>query len=269
MKSVLLHIYDDTALETRLQAALSLSRAFGSHITCLQALPFDDYLRNDPLVLAILPEAFSRRMAERRNALAARIGQRLSDEGARWDWTDVNSTMSKALISASVLSDIVIISQAERALMKDEPRPLAASVAIGGRAPVLVTPQHSNGLNLKAPAVIAWNGTPEAAAALRAALPILRLASKVYLLEVDGRSSPYPREIAVRYLSAHGVGAEILQRTAGGTSVSEVIRAGAVELCAGTLVMGAYGHSRLRESVLGGVTRDLLGDSPVPLLLGH
>lgn len=269
MKSILLHVYDDTGFESRLQAALDLARAFEGHITCLHATPFEDYLEVDPWVAARLPEEFSDKMKALRLELQARIEQRLRIEGANWDWMHLDSLISNALIRHSILSDVVVVTLAGQAIERHEPRPLAAAVATGGRAPVLAVPEGWERLDTSAPAVLAWNGTPEAAAAMRAAVPLLQLASSVHMVEVQEKPARYPRDLAARYLSRHDVHVQILERQPIDGDVTAAVRAAAEELGAGLLVMGAFGHSRVREFFLGGMTHDLISGSPIPLLLAH
>lgn len=269
MKSILLHVYDDTGFESRLQAALALARTFKGHITCLHATPFEDYLRNDPWVAARLPEEFSEKMRGLRQTLEAEVEDRLRREGVNWDWVHLDRQMAAGLIRYSLLADVVVLTLAGRALERDEPRPLAVAVATGARAPVLAVPEPLDRLQLDAPVLVCWNGSPEAAAAARAALPILRNAPQVHLLEVQEKLARYPRDLVARYLSRHDVHVDIVQRRPVGDSVSQAVKESARELGAGLIVMGAYGHSRLREFFLGGVTRELVSDSPVPLLLAH
>lgn len=269
MRSILLHVYEDTAFEGRLLAALDLARAFEGHLTCLHATPYEDYLATDPWVAARLPEEFSTRMETLRLELKERVEGRLRQEGVQWDWVHQNDRISSALVRWSIVSDVIVLSQAEIAFERHDPRPLATAVATGSRAPVLAVPETFKELNLADPVVIAWNGTPESAAAMRASVPMLRMASKVQLLEVEEKLARYPRDLAARYLSRHDVHVEIVQRRPAGGHVSEQIVDAATEMGAGLIVMGAHGHSRLREFVLGGVTRDLVATSPVPLLLAH
>ena len=267
LKSILLHVYGDTAFESRLQAALDIARTFDGHLTCLHATPFEDYLLTDPGV-AVLPEEFSEKMTALRLELQSRVEERLRAEGANWDWVHRDEVMTTALIRYSILSDLIVVSLADTAYFRDEPRPVAAAVATGARAAVLAVPQSSMALDLQAPIVVAWNGSPEAAAALRAALPFLSRAPDVHVLEVEERPTSYPSDLAARYLARHGIEAEIVQRPAHG-GISRAIMTAAEERGAGLIVMGAYGHSRLRELLLGGVTRDLLASSEMPLLLAH
>lgn len=270
MRSILLHIYEDVGLEARLQSALDLARAFGGHLTCLHATPYEDYLAADPVLAAVLPVEFSNKMERRREELRARLEARLASEGVSWDWAHVDEQVPSALIRFSALADIVVTSLAAApALEKQEARSVAATVAIHGRAPVLAVPQNHRRLRLDVPVIVAWNGSAEAAAALRGALPLLKAAPNVYVLEVEEQGSAYPRDLAARYLSRHDIHVDIVERACGAGSVSEVICRVALELGAGLIVMGAYGRSRLRELIVGGVTRSMLGQSTLPLLLTH
>ncbi|WP_158702968.1 universal stress protein [Allosphingosinicella vermicomposti] len=269
MRSILLHVYDDTGFESRFQAALDLARAFKGHITCLHATPLEDYLVTDPLVAAALPEEFSTKMRDIRLALQHHIEDRLRAEGMGWDWVHRDELISTALIRYSMLSDVVVITRADRALFKDEPRPIAAAVAMSARAPVLAIPEEQRGFDVEKPVIIAWNGSPEGAAAVRGAMPLLRTASEVQLVEVEEKRRLYPLDLAARYLSRHDVHVHIAERQADRGDVAGALRSAAAEIGAGLIVMGAFGHSRLREFLLGGVTADLLSESEVPLLLAH
>lgn len=269
MKSILVHVYDDTGLESRMQAAFDLARAFEGHITCLHSTPFEDYLRNDPFMATRLPVGVSDKMKRMRDELRARVEGRLRAEGVSWDWVHLDDLPSSSLARFSILSDIVVVSHAGPALFKDEPRPLAAAVATHGRAPVLAVSEGPDRLRLERPIVIAWNGSPEAAGAMRASIPLLKLAGNVQLLEVGDKISAYPRDMAARYLARHGVEVEIIQRDPVDGSVAKAIERAAFDIDVGMIVMGAYGQSRLREFLLGGVTRHLLGEFGLPLLLAH
>lgn len=269
MKSILLHIYDDTGLEGRMQAAFDLARAFEGHITCLHSTPFEDYLRNDPLAAAYLPVEVSTKMQRLREAFQARIEERLRIEGVNWDWVHRDDLPLSSLARYSILADVVVVSHAGPAVFRDEPRPLAAAVATHGRAPVLAVGEGLDRLRLDRPIVVAWNGSPEAAGAMRAALPLLGLARNVQLVEIEKRITPYPSDLAARYLARHGIEAEIVQREPVDGSVGKAIERAAFDIDAGMIVMGAYGHSRLREFLVGGVTRQMLLECGLPLLLAH
>ncbi len=148
------------------------------------------------------------------------------------------------------------------------------SALFGTGAPVMIVPDGV--ADLSRPwkrMVVAWNESDESLSAIRKALPLLCAASHVDLVMVDPPShSPErsdPGGAITLMLARHGIKAEvsILARTL--PKVSEVIARFAREHGADAVVMGAYGHSRFREAILGGATRDLLESAPVPLVMAH
>ena len=118
-------------------------------------------------------------------------------------------------------------------------------------------------------AVVAWDGGDEAALALRLAAPLLATAASVQVLTVEEKPSGLVAEDALRYLARHGVSAELVERQREGTTEATLAKAVA-DAGADLLVMGAYGRSRLREYLFGGVTRHFIADDAGPaLLLAH
>lgn len=144
----------------------------------------------------------------------------------------------------------------------------------GTGAPVLIVPQAK--IDYSAPfnrALIAWNESEESLEAVRKALPILKRAERSDIVMVDPPShSPErsdPGGIICLMLARHGVKSEvsILSKTL--PRVSAVLTRFAKEHECDVIVMGAYGHSRFREAVLGGATRELLETADVPILMAH
>lgn len=269
MKSILLHIHEDGELDSRLQCACDLARAFDAHVTCLHATPFEEYLRTDPLSAAWLPSEFSAKMRARRDALRANVEARLEDEGILWDWVHADTQISDALIAHSALVDLIVVGRRAVAdVEEDEVPAIVGKVVTSARAPVFGVPPGLESYDPARPAVLAWNDSPEAAMAVRQGLSLLQRAGSVHIVTIESTLRAYPSDRAARYLARHGVEAEIVTRPRTGT-VGESLLAAVREFSAGTLVMGGYGHSRLREFLLGGTTIEMLGSSPVPLLLGH
>lgn len=121
--------------------------------------------------------------------------------------------------------------------------------------------------------VIGWNESAEAMRAVRAALPLLKSAKTVHIAIIDppetGPERSDPGGALAVYLYRHGVRSDIQVMTRQGQKVSERLAQHVTETGADMLVMGGYGHSRFREAVLGGATRDMLQDSKVPVLMAH
>ncbi len=122
--------------------------------------------------------------------------------------------------------------------------------------------------------LVAWNGSREATRAVNDALPILERADKVTVLAVNpGKNGndhgDIPSADIALHLARHGVKAEASQTVSDELEVGSIILSRISDLGADLVVMGAYGHSRMRELMMGGVTRDLLRHMTVPVLMSH
>ena len=145
---------------------------------------------------------------------------------------------------------------------------LAGDLALTASVPVLALPQDSKALDFDKPALIAWNGSPEAAHAVRAAVPFLK-GRPVVIVTIGGDEGDFAAEEAARYLSRHGIHAELRAIERGVETPEERIEKEADALGAGLIVMGAFGRSRLRETIFGGATQYLVTGGRYPLLLAH
>ena len=267
MKSVLLFANVDAGLESRLQAALDVVRAFGGHLICLQVTPFNTYVTGDPFggVYALPVVMEQVRTAE--EAHRAHVEERLRTEGVSWDWLQDDGMPAQRLVERSGLADLIVLSVPSG---DDEGRTsFLGDVAIHARAPVLAMPQTSRSFDCAGRALVAWNGSSEASHAVRLCRPMLERASAVDIVTVVEDASEFPATEACRYLAYYGIEAQLHEVAREERSTGEAITDAAAMLNADYLLMGAYGHSRMREAVFGGVTRDLLRDSPLPLLLAH
>jgi len=141
-----------------------------------------------------------------------------------------------------------------------------------GNAPVLVLPDAAQPRTFRR-AVVAWNQSAEAMGAIRSALPLLRQVDVCNVVVVDpprhGPDRSDPGGMLCQMLSRHGVRPEVSVLAATMPRVADVIARHVADQNADLLVMGAYGHSRFREAILGGATRDMLETAPVPVLMHH
>jgi len=269
MTTILVHVEGDEGQASRLAAAFDLARATGGHLVCLSVLPYAAYALGDPAMGAFpvttLIDAVEARRAEERVAVEARLAR----EGVSWEWQAADGDSGDRLVEHARLADLVVMSAGPFARAPALKMGLTGDVAVRAPVPVLAVPETASGIDVAGPALVCWDGSQEAARTLRQAIPLLKLASAVTLLTVSEKDSPFPARAAAAYLSRHGVGVDVVERDAGAASVEQVIRAVAAERRARWLVQGAYGHSRVRQMLFGGVTRGLLADAPVPILLGH
>jgi nucleotide-binding universal stress UspA family protein len=271
MKSILVHVDADDGLESRLQAALDLGRFTGGHLELVQvrrvpALYGADtmgFAGSATMVMQIMEEDGKVTAAER-----ARLEARLAVEDVPFTFDEAMGPAGAVLVDRSLLADVVVMSLADRG-RRDLAAVLAETVTRGD-APVLAVPQGWPRLETEKPALVAWKATREAAAAVKAALPLLQRAGRADVVTIDppGEGDVPPTAVA-RYLSRHGVAVELHQRRADDAATADVLLATASELSSGLLVMGGYGRSRAMEFLLGGVTRRLLSHATLPLLMAH
>lgn len=268
MKTVLLYANEDAGFESRLQAALDIARAFGAHVSCVQVTPFDAFIMGDPFggvyALPIVVEA----VREAEDKHRARTEQRLQVEGVGWDWSRHDGAPAQVVLDRARLADLIILSLPDSGGY-DGPLAMVGDVALHARTPVLAMPQSSRSFDCQASALVAWNGSPEAAHALRLTLDVLGRAARVNLVTIAEDKSDFPLTDAAQYLARRGIGCDVHEWPADGRGTADALADAATVLGAGYVVMGAYGHSRLRESMLGGTTRDMLHRGDIALLLAH
>lgn len=182
-----------------------------------------------------------------------------------------NALNQHEVMGHALLSDLVVMAQG-----RTHPRArsgLIEHVLFNAGRPILVTPPEQRERNWKR-ALIGWNAKPSAMRAVCAGLPLLQKAEEVIVATVDARPSvsghgEAPGHDLGAYLARHGVTAHIRNLDSMGKTHAEVLVSQAVADNADMLVLGAYGHSRAREFLLGGVTRELLQGAPLPLFMAH
>ncbi len=261
MRSILVQGGRDTGMGARLDTAMDLARVHGGHLTVLVDTPVDKYVTVDPYGGAILAREALDVALKEDDALAAAIGERLARDDVPFDVAQSELPQIDALVRSGDLADLLIVSRSSG---------LAGDLALNASCPVLALPDHTA---LKLPlgtVCIAWDGGSEAARALKAAVPLLTEAAEVRVLTVESDSpAGFPPTEALRYLARHGVKAELTELPRG-SSVEEALAEAVAQAGADLLVMGAYGHSRLREFLFGGVTRFFLDElTAPPLLIAH
>jgi len=260
MRSILVNADRRPGMDARLETALNLARADNGHVTLLIDTPVARYISMDPMGGSyVASDALKQALADD-DANATRLEERLSHQDVPFDMIRSEAEPVEALAKAARLADIVVLSRSgglagELALLSRTP-----VLAVGDDDPLAVPPQK---------ACIAWDGGDEAACALRSAISVLRDCDSVDVLTVAEKPGGFPPTEALRYLSRHGVKAELQELPRRG-STEETLDVAVARCGAQLLVMGAYGHSRMREFLFGGVTRYFLEQPDGPaLLLAH
>jgi nucleotide-binding universal stress UspA family protein len=282
-KTILACLSDLDSCSATLKLAFAIARDQGAHVVAL-------HVRNDPAsAIPLVGEGMSSAMIEEMMAVAEKqTAERATQIHAKFDsicaegevptagvtpceagfcaeWREVIGGEEEVVANAGRLTDLIVM--ARPLPDHDLPSVLSLNAALmeTGR-PLLLAPPELPATVGRHVAVF-WNGSAEASRAVAFALPLLEKAEAVSILSAREEESVAPAELA-DYLARHGISAKVHSFVAGG-QVGDSLITEAASLGADLVVMGAYTHSRLRQLILGGVTRHILHNAALPVLLSH
>ncbi|UJW85573.1 universal stress protein [Devosia sp. SL43] len=273
LKTILVHLDGTASDDGRLNAAASVARRFDAHLTGLlvSTLPEPQVLSEG--AAAYFADAYE---SSRADAVVAadRLRQTMSALDIRFDLRTVEcqaGANGQVLSDAARLADLFVGTRPDQ----EWSRFAAAEEQVlfrAGRACLLVPPGQPETMRLDT-AMVAWNNTREAARAMAEAIPLLASAQRVIVAMVENGTTPARDSVELgadvgRYLSRHGVSVEA-RRITGFRDVGEALLNEIDMTATQLLVMGAFGHSRFREWVLGGATRTVLQHARIPVLMAH
>lgn len=278
-KTIVVHVDGSPEQEARMRAAALLARDDGAHVvgSAATGISWLDFALLAGSMAAPMPPADFDGL---RHTASLRL-EAFSAQAARLGIASVETRLIEdvpqyGLLMQSRYADLVILGQDQDDAAPGLParvRRLPEHIAVHGARPVLVVPPGYRGQPIPGTLVAGWDGSRQALRALTAALPLLARADavKLALVNPDALSDLHgeqPGADVALWLARHGVRVEVvLERTA--STAGHALAALARDSGAGLMVCGAYGHSRYREWMLGGVTRELLARAPVPLLIAH
>jgi nucleotide-binding universal stress UspA family protein len=260
-KSVLLHVEPTEEARERLRVAIGAAKSFGGRVIGVGARALNPML--DPIGLSIVK--LRQEIDEGLASAEILFRETISAQGIPYVWHAEVEFPSDALLRYACDADLIVTARN----VEDAPSETEAGTAdlvMSAGLPVLAVPPGAQ-LDAKR-IIIAWKNTREARRAVWDALPLLTRAEDVRLLRFASDPAPELSNVVER-LRLHDVrvASEVRERTE--DSVAEDLLAAADALGAGLIVAGAYGHSRLREWALGGVTQGLLTSSRIPVLFSH
>lgn len=279
-KSILTILTNPAEAELAISSAARLARSQDAHLDVL-VLGVDRtqvgyaYIGSGAVLMQV---GLDRAESEAR-ALEAAAKAALAEEGS-----DLRYAVEAVITQLGALNDL-IASRARFADLVVLPRPyntgagpeaeaVIEAALFEGKAPVVVLPAKGLGENtLPKRVVVAWNQSAEAMTATRQALPFLKGADMVNITVIDpptqGEERSDPGGMLCQMLVRHGVHAEVSVLAKTQPRISDVLARHVFDQNADMLVMGAYGHSRFREAILGGATRNMLEKAEVPVLMAH
>ncbi len=276
-KSILTVVTNPEFPAAQMDAAIALARREDAHldVLCLGIDRAQTGYYYAGATAIIHQETFETARSEAADAEAA-VRLRLGAEDIRWAVDGVVAqmgTLTEPVAVQARFADLVVLPKPYGQGSSRDIESVLEAALFDGRAPVLVLPE--TGLPA-APAqriTLAWNQSDEAMRAARAALPLLKAAAAVNIAVIDppshGPERSDPGGLLSQYLSRHGVKAEVSVLAKTLPRVSEVLCRHARDIDADMIVMGGYGHSRFREAILGGATRDMLEMTDIPVFMAH
>jgi nucleotide-binding universal stress UspA family protein len=258
----------------RLEIAARLAGGFGARLVALFALSADPVSTYSDV--RELMEQAATRWHDEASAEAERVFARVVPKGVDARFRRTREDALAAMRADGRLADLIILGQQDR--KRDDDSGLQASftdeMVLSAGRPVLCIPSAGEFATIGERVLVAWDGSREAARAVTDALPFLTRARKVDIAIFNPEKLPLagesePGAALVEYLACHGVSAHLAIQRKAGEAIGERLLSLAYDLSADLLVMGAYGHSRTRELILGGVTRTIRESMTLPVLLAH
>ncbi len=223
----------------------------------------------------ILQETLSRAHAEAAEILEY-VNAKLGKSGIRWS-SDSGvaqiADLGRHVAHRARFCDLVVLPRPYGPGRGSEVEPVVEAALFEGHAPVLVVPDGVTPLGQPKTVMVAWNESVESLTAIRHALPFLKAADLVHIVIIDppthGPERSDPGGLLSQMLARHGVRCEIGVLSKTMSRVSDVLNRHAVDTDSDMIVMGAYGHSRFREAILGGATRNMLEQAALPVFMAH
>jgi nucleotide-binding universal stress UspA family protein len=192
--------------------------------------------------------------------------------GIQSEWRSLPYLSSEVGVHA-YYADLVVIARPESAGETASPPDLAESLVMSSGRPIILFPPPGTVSQVRR-ILVAWNATRESIRAVADAMPLLAKAEAVEVLVADYQRHPAghgqePGADIARHLARHGAKVEVRRVSSGGKDVGRLLLSQAADFRADLLVMGAYGHSHLREWMFGGVTRTVLNEAGLPVLMSR
>ena len=277
-KDLLVVLGSDAASRGRMALAAALSERFAAHLVGLYPFPVPDIPRTLGYYNPSLFDPIFRELREKAQEVCDREREAFehaaSLRGLSAEWRVTEGLEADPAVHARYV-DLTILGQLDPDGGDTELiRPRPELVALASGRPNLAVPYAGQFETVGRRVLIGWNATREATRAVNDAMPLLAAADVVTVLTIDAREGPdahgeLPGADISLHLARHGVKATIERTVSAGVPAGEVLLSRAADLGADLLVIGAYGHSRMRELLLGGATRSILQSMTVPVLMSH
>lgn len=279
LKDILVHLDGTEQAGVRLALAAGLARRHGAHLVGLYVVDvmMPIMAAADAGSGAVLAEMLQRMRADSMDEAArveARFSEALRHEDIAGEWRVAEGATPEHVALQARYADLAVLGQAD----PDAGRPGATAtleaVLFDSGRPALIVPYAGTFETVGQRVLIGWNSSAQASRAVHDALPLMAGAASVTVTAVNPRRGidahgDQPGADIARHLARHGLKVTVEHTAAPEIGAGDMLLNRASELSADLLVVGAYGHSRLRQTIFGGVTRTLLTQTTLPVLMSH
>jgi nucleotide-binding universal stress UspA family protein len=265
-------------VERLLDFAVEIAGHQNAHILGLYVIPAVQIYPSVAIDLSCqVFEAYREFFKRHAHVVKETFDSRMRREGLKFEWCLVHGEtplVADAVIEHGMAADLLIASQVDRNDNFGVELDFVERLVMGLGRPLLLVPNATSSRTLRGKVLIGWNGTKEAARAAFDAIPLLQQAEAVTITWVDPQKTlEAPRTVPcaelATALSRHDVTATAEGFPTAGLTAGQALKMRAVDLGAGLLVMGAYGHTRISEFVFGGATDFMLKNMQMPILMSH
>jgi nucleotide-binding universal stress UspA family protein len=271
-RSILVHLDGSERARTCLDLALHVARRHSAHVSAVFAPVVTEH---EPWMFAFGADYRAdrrRELEERRHELEHHFFSQLAREQLKGNWHVATAHAQHELLARARFADLIVLGQSD----PNNPdaslgNRLQARVTLAGGRPVLWVPHVGVFPNVVERVIVAWDVSQSATRALHDALPFMRLAKHTALVTLNAeREGRIPGADIAVVMARHGLDVEVTQlHTPPTVSVGDALLARVGNTASDLLVMGAYGHGRWKELMLGGVTQTIAGSMSVPVLMSH
>ena len=277
-KTILVHAADETRFANVLSPALAVARSTSAHVTALSVLPpviVDPALA--PGGVATVIDSHRRAYDLQRSRMRPYFEDALRQAGLIGEWVNADANRTgvwNRIVDYGRSADLIVASQAKPDWAFSELVEAPVEIVMNSGRPLLLIPNTGKHAGLGKRILVGWNGRRESARAAFDALPILKTAEIVRVLWIDpeddgDEAGDIPSSDLCTGLARHGIKCVATETARRNGNIGQTLLANANDTASDLLVMGCYGHSRIREFVLGGATRYILKQANIPVLLSH
>lgn len=273
-KTLLVHVDSGQRAAVRLELALELARQSGAHLVGLHAISV-------PRLPAYAAVEGGERVREYQLKAMAELAARAKATFERvtgpsghpsLEWRESQADVAEIVPLHARYADLVVLGQGNEADGSGVESDFVDRVLLAAARPVLIVPYAGRFTEVGSRVLVGWNASPEATRAVTDAMPLLARAAEVNVVAFNPQGAPHgemPGADIALFLARHGVNVTVSHERGTDIDAGNLLLSRAADMDVNLLVMGAYGHSRMQELILGGATRTILQSMTMPVLMSH